>query len=103
MNICKVKKKQDNNVQNNLLDFFKEQMQEMKEAHQKDREAWQQERIEMRKEIENLLEKVGNVTDTVNIKEQNIILNTYGHENLDYLSNNYISNLIKVFCSTEIN
>ena len=95
INICKIKKKQDSNVQNNLLDFFKEQMQEMKEAHQKDREAWQQERIEMRKEIENLLEKVGNVTNTINIKEQNIILNTYGHENLDYLSNSYISNLIK--------
>ena len=89
-------RKIENNVQNNLLDFFKEQMAEMKEAHQKDREAWQKEKIEMRKEIENLLERVGNVTNTINIKEQNIILNNYGHENLDYISRNYMNNLLKI-------
>jgi hypothetical protein len=94
-NICK-KKNNTDSIQNNLLDFFKEQMQEMKEAHQKDREEWKQEKTEMRHEIENLLERVGNVTNTINIKEQNIILNNYGHENLDYISRNYMNNLFKI-------
>jgi hypothetical protein len=96
-NVCKHKKdSHDSSIQNEMFDFFKEQMAEMKEAHQKDKEAWAKEKNEMRHEIGNLLDRVGNVTNTINIKEQNIILNNYGHENLDYISRNYMNNLFKI-------
>ena len=94
--VCKQKKDSHDSIQNEMFDFFKEQMAEMKEAHQKDKEEWAKEKNEMRHEIGNLLDRVGNVTNTINIKEQNIILNNYGHENLDYISRNYMNNLFKI-------
>ena len=56
------------------------------------------------KEIGNLLEKVG---DTINnntyIKEQNIIINNYGQENIEYLSGPYLQKLLNIHPSAAIN
>lgn len=83
---------------NIMINFFKEQLEEMKKREDNLKEEWKQERIKMKLEIENLLEKVStnNITNnTINIKEQNIILNNFGNENIDYLKESYFNFLLK--------
>ena len=56
------------------------------------------------REIGGLLKKVG---DTINnntyIKEQNIIINNYGQENVEYLSESYLKKLLHIHPSVAIN
>ena len=74
--------------ENNLIKHMSEQIKNL----EKEKES-------MRKlhamEVKDLLSKVGNVTNITNNTQQNIFINSYGNENLDYLSNNYLKNLIK--------
>ena len=80
----------------NIVKFFKEQIEDMKERERNMKEEWKAERAEMKGSIELLLDKVGNITNnTINIKEQNIILNNFGKENMDYLGPGYYSLLLK--------
>ena len=53
------------------------------------------EKEDMRKEIETLLDKVGNVTNITN-NQQNVFINSHGNENLDYISQNFLNNLLKI-------
>ena len=85
---CKEKKKSDE--QTSLLELMSKQMeqqnkqiQEMKQQHTK--------------EIEKLLEKVGNTTNIEN-QQNNITINinNYGKENLDYITDDYLSKLLKI-------
>ena len=55
------------------------------------------------KEIDNLLEKVGDTINNTYIKEQNIIINNYGQENIDYLTEAYVKKLLQVHPSAAIN
>jgi len=84
---------------NIMLNFLKEQLEEMKKREDNFKEEWKQERIKMKLEVENLLEKVStnNITNnnTINIKEQNIIVNNFGNENIDYLKESYFNFLLK--------
>ena len=56
--------------------------------------AIEKEKDKMRKEIETLIDKSGS---TINYNmQQNIYINNYGNENLNYLSKNYLNNLLKI-------
>ena len=74
-----------------------------KEKEQQSKLITQMQKAHM-KEIGGLLEKVG---DTINnntyIKEQNIIINNYGQENVDYLSESYLKKLLHIHPSVAIN
>ena len=49
----------------------------------------------MRIEIAKLLDKVGNITNITN-NQQNVFINSHGNENLDYISQNFLNNLLKI-------
>ena len=53
------------------------------------------ERDQMRKSIETLLERVGNVTHITNNNQQTIFINSHGQENLSYINDRYLMNLLK--------
>ena len=55
------------------------------------------------KEIGGLIEKVGNTFNNTYIKEQNIIINNYGQENIDYLTESYLKKLLNIHPSVAIN
>ena len=82
----KCKKKNTSN-QNELISLFKEQIAIMKEEHAKEKQ-------ELKMEISQLLEKVGSVTNITH-QQNNIYINSYGKENIDYISSNYLNKLIK--------
>ena len=110
-----------NNEQTLLLQFMSQQMKEMKEERAKEKEEIAKEKEEIAKEIaemakekeqrakeiaeikkqhskeiETLLEKVGSTVNNTYIKEQKIIINSYGKENLDYISTTYLTHLLKL-------
>jgi len=66
-------------------------IQQMKEEHAIEKEA-------LRKEIEKLLEKVGinnSNNKCYNIKNQTIMINSFGKENLDYITSELLQKLLK--------
>ena len=54
----------------------------------------------MRKEIEKLIDKVGNTTNNNNLLQQNVYINNYGNENLNYLTEGYLTSLLKIPCGS---
>ena len=90
-------KKCDGKDNNTIFVYLKEQLEEMKHRENLLKEEWKEEKIQMKLEIESLLEKVGNniTNNTINIKEQNIILNNFGNENIDYFHHKYFNFLLK--------
>ena len=66
---------------------------------QKENKLIKKEKKAMGKEIEKLIDKVGNVTNN-NMLQQNIIINNYGNENLDYLTEGYLTSLLKIPCGS---
>ena len=90
-------KKCDGKDTNTIFVYLKEQLEEMKHRENLLKEEWKEEKIQMKLEIETLLEKVGNniTNNTINIKEQNIILNNFGNENIDYFHHKYFNFLLK--------
>jgi len=68
-------------------DFYEKKIEDMTAKHEKEKE-------ELRTKIEGLLEKVG----TVNIENQtnNIQINYYGCENLEYLTDKFITEMMKI-------
>ena len=74
-----------------------------KEKEQQSKLITEMQETHMR-EIGGLLKKVG---DTINnntyIKEQNIIINNYGQENVEYLSESYLKKLLHIHPSVAIN
>ena len=89
--------KQSNDIK--LLEYIEIIKQEKKDI-QKENELIKREKKGMRKEIEKLLDKVGNVTTNNNMLQQNIIINNYGNENLDYLTEGYLTSLLKIPCGS---
>ena len=87
------KEKKDMHKENKLI-------KKQKKAMGKENELIKREKKEMRKEIEKLIDKVGNVTNNNNMLQQNIIINNYGNENLDYLTEGYLTNLLKIPCGS---
>ena len=85
----KCKSKSNGNETSQLVDFMSNQIKQLKEEHAKREEL-------MRIDLFKVLEKVGNNTQNTYIKEQNIILNNHGNENLDYITTNYLKNLLKI-------
>ena len=83
------------NESNKLLNLFKKQV----EIVQEEKNILKKEILEIKKQhtknIETLLKKVGNKTHIEN-QQINIHINNYGNENLDYISDQYLSNLIKI-------
>ena len=67
-----------------------------KKAIQKENELIKKEKKAMRKEIEKLIDKVGNTTNNNNLLQQNVYINNYGNENLDYLTEGYLTSLLKI-------
>ena len=56
------------------------------------------EKKSLTKSIGKLLDRVGNVTNNItnnNNQQQNIYINNHGNENLDYINQQYLNNLIK--------
>ena len=53
------------------------------------------EKEQMRKSIDKLLDRVGNVTNNIT-NQQNVFINTHGHENLSYINGDYLNNLLKI-------
>ena len=90
-----------------LLKNQEELLQELdnikKEKEQQSKFITEMQETHMR-EIGGLLKKVG---DTINnntyIKEQNIIINNYGQENVEYLSESYLKKLLHIHPSAAIN
>ena len=70
-----------------------------KKDMQKENKLIKKEKKAMGKEIEKLIDKVGNVTNN-NMLQQNIIINNYGNENLDYLTEGYLTSLLKIPCGS---
>ena len=61
----------------------------------------EQEKKILKQELEHLLEKVGSNNNNTNSNnkvnmQQNIYINNYGQENLDYITTNYLNSLIKI-------
>ena len=78
------------NQNNEILYLFKKQV----EIAQEEKNTLKKEIIEIKKQhtknIETLLKKVGNKTHIEN-QQINIHINNYGNENLDYISDQYLS------------
>lgn len=62
----------------------------------KENKEIKKEKKKMRKEIEKLIDKLAEANTTNNNIQQNIIINNYGKENLDYLTPEYLTNLLKI-------
>ena len=90
-------KKCDGKDKNTMFMYLKEQLEESKVRENLLKEEWKLEKNQMKLEMETLLEKVGNniTNNTINIKEQNIILNNFGNENIDYFHQKYFNYLLK--------
>jgi hypothetical protein len=90
-------KKCDGKDKNTMFMYLKEQLEELKERENLLKEEWKLEKNQMKLDMETLLEKVGNniTNNTINIKEQNIILNNFGNENIDYFHQKYFNFLLK--------
>ena len=61
----------------------------------------EKEKKKLEKQIEKLLDKVGNVTTNTNTNSNNnitnnIIVNNYGKENMDYITDEYLSKLLQI-------
>lgn len=89
---------------NIIMDFMEKQMEEMKVEQKREieklKQDYEKERVILHKQIEGLLEKVGtpnNTTNqTINIKEQKIIVNSFGKENVEYLTKTFMKELVKI-------
>ena len=62
----------------------------------KENKEIKKEKKKMRKEIVKLIDKLAEANTTNNNIQQNIIINNYGKENLDYLTPEYLTNLLKI-------
>jgi len=74
--------------ENNLIKHMSKQIKNL----EKEKESMRRQHA---LEVKDLLSKVGNVTNITNNTQQNIFINSYGDENLKYLTNKYLTNLIK--------
>ena len=70
----------------------KEKWQEEKEIWQKEKEEWKKEKEKLYEQVSTLLDKVG---DT-NIQQNNIILNSYGNEDLSHITHSLKNELLKI-------
>lgn len=104
-NLRRHQRKCDGEVQNNvILNIMEKQIEVMKAEQlkqiEKIRQDYEIERNILHKQIEGLLEKVGtcnNTTNqTINIKEQKIIMNSFGKENVEYLTKAFMQELLKI-------
>ena len=109
---CKEKEKYDQQKeqekinQKEILDYFSGQMTEIKEYWGKREESWNKEREELNNQIKLLLDRVNvnnikndnsgnnNKNYTINIGTQ-VLINSYGEENKDYISGDYLTGLLK--------
>ena len=88
------KEKKDMRKENKLI-------KKEKKAMGKENELIKREKKAMGKEIEKLIDKVGNVTNNNNnMLQQNVYINNYGNENLDYLTEGYLTSLLKIPCGS---
>lgn len=87
------------------LEDLKSTIEEERHRHEEERRRYHEEMDELRKQVEMLMEKsTGNITNNnsnsnnnnTHIETQNIILvNSFGNENTDYLTDQIITKLIK--------
>ena len=98
----KVIEKENKLIKREKKDMQKENklIKKEKKAMGKENELIKKEKKAMGKEIEKLIDKVGNVTTNNNMLQQNIIINNYGNENLDYLTEGYLTSLLKIPCGS---
>ena len=98
----KVIEKENKLIKREKKDMLKENklIKKEKKAMGKENELIKKEKKAMGKEIEKLIDKVGNVTTNNNMLQQNIIINNYGNENLDYLTEGYLTSLLKIPCGS---
>ena len=84
---CRGDKGQNTNL--DIINAMNCQFEKLEKKHQ-------DEKAILHKQIETLLDKVDSTThQTVNI-EQKVIINAYGKENLDYITNKYLKYLLQV-------
>ena len=67
-----------------------------KKEKEKLRKEWEKEKEKLYKEIEKLIDKVGNGNTTYNTT-QNIILNSYGKENMEHITYEYKRKLLEKY------
>ena len=83
---------QSNDNEAKLSEYIKV-IEKENELIEKENKLIKKEKKAMRKEIEKLIDKVGNNTQNI---QQNIYINNYGSENLDYLTPGYLTGLLKI-------
>ena len=91
--------KNSNGIEQNKISILTDESNEAKlskyiKVIEKENELIKKEKKAMRKEIEKLIDKVGN--NTLNMIQQNVYINNYGSENLDYLTPGYLGGLLKI-------
>ena len=90
----------DTKNEENLLKYITV-IEKEKSVIEKENQLIKKEKEVLKKEIEKLLDKVGNTT--INNQQNNIYINNYGNENLDYLTKGYLDNLLKIPYSSVLN
>ena len=72
----------------------------LNEEHEREKEKWLQERKQMKEQIQLLLEKLTAPQVTHNHNNTYIVnVNHFGHEDMSYISQNYIQRLLKHPCA----
>lgn len=84
--------------ENKLLKHAHRIIEKEKKTIERQKKLIQQERDTLKKEIETMLVATASCAQTIqNVHmTQNIIINNYGHENIEYLSQSYLTNLLKI-------
>jgi hypothetical protein len=92
----KCPQKEEYQHSSSLMEIFKSQIERQTQQIEAMRQEHAKEKAELYKQMEKLLERVGNNTNNTYIKEQKIIVNSFGQENLDYLHKEYLHSLLKI-------
>ena len=84
-----------------VIEQEKSVIEKEKSVIEKENKLIKKEKQVLRKEIEKLIDKVGGDT-TIN-QQNNIYINNYGNENVEYLTKAYLDNLLKIPYSSVLN
>ena len=81
---------------NNILKRENQLIKQQNQLIIKEKKLIKQERDALKREIETMLVNFGqNINNNISMT-QNIIINSYGNENVEYLSKGYLNSLLKI-------
>ena len=70
--------------------------------YKKEKKEWNKEKKELFKQIEKLIDKAGNNITTTYNTQNNIVLNNYGKEDLEHITDSYKTKLLKTYAPSMI-